>query len=116
MSRVLDASPSSRSGRRRPGARAAASILRTQIDEISRTVSRGVGLPVLKIEKSQPKVADLTTTSLEAYSYSSGAATNSAGFLFEEARRSLEQAVKLDPTFAIAYLLPVQTPMASSLT
>ena len=32
------------------------SILRSQIDEISRVVSRGIGLPALKVERPLPKI------------------------------------------------------------
>jgi serine/threonine protein kinase/tetratricopeptide (TPR) repeat protein len=81
-----------------------ASILKTQIDEISRAVSRGIGLPVLKIEKSQPKVADLTTNSLEAYNYFLRGRDELERFYFVDARKSLESAVALDPTFAAAHL------------
>jgi serine/threonine protein kinase/predicted Zn-dependent protease len=81
-----------------------ASILRTQIDEISRVVSRGIGLPVLKIEKPQSKIADLTTNSLEAYNYFLRGRDEYERYLFADARRSLQKAVELDPAFAVAYL------------
>ncbi len=81
----------------------AASILRTQIDEISRAVSRGVGLPALKIERSQPKIIDLTTSSLEAYNAFLRGRDEYERFFFADARRSLERAIELDPTFATAY-------------
>jgi hypothetical protein len=71
----------------------ASSILMTQIDELSRSISRGIGLPALKIEKPQPKIADLTTTSLEAYNYFLRGQDALDRFLFNDARRSLEKAV-----------------------
>ena len=40
-----------------------ASILKTQIDEISRDIRRGRGLEALKIEKAPPKIVDVTTAS-----------------------------------------------------
>jgi len=80
-----------------------ASILKTQIDEISRDVSRGIGLPALKIEKSQPRIADLTTSSLEAYNYFLKGRDDCEKFYFADARKSLEKAVSLDPTFAVAH-------------
>ena len=45
------------------------SVLKTQIDEISRTISRGLGPVSAKIELAPPKIADLTTSSMEAYNY-----------------------------------------------
>ncbi len=81
-----------------------ASILRTQIDEISRTISRGIGLPILRIEKNQPKVVELTTNSLAAYNLFLRGRDETDRFLFADARKSLEGAVSLDPTFAVAYL------------
>jgi serine/threonine protein kinase len=81
-----------------------ASVLKTQIDEISRNVSRGIGLPILKIEKSQPKIIDLTTNSLEAYNHYLLGRDNYEKFYYADARKFLEKAISLDPTFAIAYL------------
>jgi serine/threonine protein kinase/tetratricopeptide (TPR) repeat protein len=81
-----------------------ASILKTQIDDISRSISRGIGLPALKLEKSQPKIVDLTTNSLEAYNYFLKGRDELERFYSADARRSLEKAVELDPGFAVAYL------------
>jgi serine/threonine protein kinase/tetratricopeptide (TPR) repeat protein len=81
-----------------------ASILKTQIDEISRSISRGIGLPPLKIEKAQPRVADVTTSSLEAYKDFLSGRDQFERFFAEDARRSLERAVALDPSFAVAWL------------
>lgn len=80
------------------------SILKTQIDEISRSVSRGIGLPPLKLEKPQPKIADLTTNSIEAYNLFLRGRDELERFYAADARRSLERAVALDPTFAVAWL------------
>jgi len=82
----------------------AASILKTQIDQLSRSVSRGIGLPVLKLEKPQPKVMDLTTSSMEAYNHFLRGRDQYEKFYADDARQSLEKAVALDPTFAVAYL------------
>jgi serine/threonine protein kinase/tetratricopeptide (TPR) repeat protein len=80
-----------------------ASILKTQIDGISRDVSRGIGLPALKIEKAQPRIVDLTTGSLEAYQYFLKGRDEYEKFYYADSRKSLEKAVSLDPTFAVAY-------------
>jgi eukaryotic-like serine/threonine-protein kinase len=82
-----------------------ASILKTQIDEISRSVSRGIGLPALKIEKAQPKVADITTNSIEAYNLYLRGRDEQERFFSADARRTLEKAVALDPEFAAAWLI-----------
>jgi serine/threonine protein kinase/Tfp pilus assembly protein PilF len=81
-----------------------ASILKTQIDEISRAIRRGRGLAALKIEKAPPKIADVTTSSLEAYRAYLRGRDELERFFGPEAKRSLEKAVSLDPQFAVAYL------------
>ena len=81
------------------------SVLKTQIDEISRTISRGLGPVIAKIEIAQPKIADLTTGSMEAYNYFLRGRDDYEKFYYADARRFLEKAVTLDPTFAVAYLL-----------
>jgi len=80
------------------------SVLKTQIDEISRTISRGLGPVAARIEISQPKIADLTTSSMEAYNYFLRGRDDYEKFYSADARKFLEKAVALDPTFAVAYL------------
>jgi serine/threonine protein kinase/Tfp pilus assembly protein PilF len=80
------------------------SILKTQIDEISHTISRGLGPVAAKIEISQPKIAELTTASMEAYNYFLRGRDDYEKFYNADARKFLEKAVELDPTFAVAYL------------
>jgi eukaryotic-like serine/threonine-protein kinase len=79
------------------------SILETQIDEISRAVSKGFGRPILKLEKGAPKIIDLATNSLEAYNAFVRGRDEYERFFYTDAERSLKRAVELDPTFAIAY-------------
>jgi len=79
------------------------SILRSQIDEISRNVSRGVGRPVLKVETPLPKIVDLTTDSIEAYNYFLRGRDDVDNLLASDAKKFLEKAIALDPSFAIAY-------------
>jgi tetratricopeptide (TPR) repeat protein len=81
-----------------------ASILKTQIDEISRAIRRGRGLEALKIEKAPPKIIDVTTSSLEAYRAYLLGRDQIERFFGAESKRSLEKAVSLDPEFAVAYL------------
>jgi tetratricopeptide (TPR) repeat protein/TolB-like protein len=80
-----------------------ASILKSQIDEISRTIRRGIALPAFKIEASGRKIVDLTTSSMEAYGYYLKAREADANFFYADARKFAEKAVALDPTFALAY-------------
>ena len=80
------------------------SILRSQIDEISHAVSRGIGRPILKIEMPQAKVMDLTTTSMEAYNYFLRGRDDAENLYASDAKKFLEKAIALDPTFAVAYL------------
>jgi len=80
------------------------SILKTQIDELSRDISQGMGISELNIKAAALRIAEVTTTSIEAYSYFLRGDEAVDKFYFDEARRLLEKAVELDPTFASAYL------------
>jgi serine/threonine protein kinase/Tfp pilus assembly protein PilF len=82
----------------------AASILESQIDYLSEEISEGVGLSASKIESVQLRIADVTTTSMEAYNYFLRGREDYYKYYYDEARRFLEKAVELDSTFAIAYL------------
>jgi len=81
------------------------SILKSQIDDISRTIRRGIALPPLKIETPARKIIDLTTSSMEAYNYYLKAQEANDNFFYTEARKFAEDAVAVDPAFAIAYFL-----------
>lgn len=85
-----------------------ASILKTQIDELSRDISRGVGLSDRKVEAARLRIADVTTMSMDAYNYFLRGRENFEEWHFDDARLFLEKAVKLDPTFAVAYLYLAQ--------
>jgi serine/threonine protein kinase/Flp pilus assembly protein TadD len=80
------------------------SILKSQVDEISRAVSRGVGRPALKLDKPQTKIIDLTTDSIEAYGYFLRGRDAVGNLMGYEAKKLLEKAITLDPDFAVAYL------------
>ena len=79
------------------------SILDKQINVLSKEISRGVGLSDQKIEPSQLRIADMTTSSMEAYNYFLQGREEYEKFYYDDARRSLEKAVELDPEFAVAY-------------
>jgi len=81
------------------------SILKSQIDEISRTIRRGIALPPLKIDAPSRKIIDLTTSSMEAYNLYLKAKEADDNFFYAEARKYAEQAVTVDQKFAIAYAL-----------
>jgi serine/threonine protein kinase/tetratricopeptide (TPR) repeat protein len=86
-----------------------ASILKSQIDEISRQVGRGIGKPLLKIEAPARPIMDLTTSSLEAYNYFLRGREAYEKFYYAEAKAHLEKALTLDPEFAIAYMVLAET-------
>ncbi|NIM57944.1 MAG: protein kinase [Candidatus Aminicenantes bacterium] len=80
------------------------SILKTQIDELSKEIFEGIGAARPEIEPSKITVAEVTTGSMEAYRYFLSGAENVRKFYNEDARKDLEKAVDIDPTFATAYL------------
>lgn len=80
------------------------SILKNQIDELSKEISRGVGIPKRRIEASKLRIAEVTTNSLEAYKFFLRGREDYEKFYYDEARTSLEKAVGTDSTFASAYL------------
>ena len=79
------------------------SILRTQIDELSRDISAGLGLAREKIETERAQVMEVTTSSMEAYKYYLKGKEDYNKNYYEDARKALENAVELDPEFASAY-------------
>ncbi len=80
------------------------SILRKQVDELGKEIARGVGLPEKKVEEPQPRVAEVTTNSTEAYNYFIRGREECERTYYPEAIPFLEKAVDLDSTFAMAYL------------
>jgi tetratricopeptide (TPR) repeat protein/predicted Ser/Thr protein kinase len=84
--------------------RGVGSILETQIDELTREISSGIGLPERTALETNVHIADVTTTSMEAYDHFIRGREDFDKFYFGDALRSLEQAVAIDPTFAAAHL------------
>ena len=80
------------------------SILVSQIDELSKEISQSIGISYSKITAAKMKIIDVTTNSMEAYNYFLNGRDNYDKFYFTEARENLEMAVKIDSTFASAYL------------
>ncbi len=83
----------------------AQTILDKQIDQLSRDISRGVGLGRKAAEEAKVQVAEAQTPSLEAYRYFTLGKESLDKLYYEDARQSLEKAVELDPQFAMAHLL-----------
>ncbi|HUU38934.1 MAG TPA: protein kinase [Candidatus Desulfaltia sp.] len=79
------------------------SILKRQIDDLSREISKGFGQEELVTRVKTTPIAEVTTNSLEAYNYFLRGREDYEKFYFEDARRYLERAVELDPDFAMAY-------------
>ncbi len=82
----------------------AQSILDKQIGQLSREISRGVGLSQKAAEETSRDSAPVQTPSLDAYKYFLEGRENLDKMYFEDARNNLEKAVELDPQFAVAYL------------
>ncbi len=92
------------------------SILKKQIDDLSREIGKGFGReePVTRV-KATP-IAEVTTSSLEAYNYFLQGREEYEKFYQDDARRYLERAVELDPDFAMAhsYLARVYAALGNS--
>ena len=85
-----------------------ASILKIQIDELSRDISKSVSIYERTIGPTKLRITDVTTTSVEAYNYFLRGREDLEKWYFDDARRFLEKAVELDSTFASAYLYLAQ--------
>jgi len=82
----------------------AQSILDKQIGQLSRDVSRGVGLSRKATGEAEIQFSEPRTSSLEAYKYFIMGQENLDKMYREDALKNLEKAVELDSQFAIAYL------------
>jgi tetratricopeptide (TPR) repeat protein/TolB-like protein len=81
------------------------SILKVQIDELGKEIATGIGLPESKVATEQKAIAEITTSSLDAYNFYLRGVQDYDKFYYRDARRSLEKAISLDSTFAMAHLL-----------
>jgi serine/threonine protein kinase/Tfp pilus assembly protein PilF len=79
------------------------SILKKQIDDLSREIGRGLGQEEAVPKMKATPIAEATTNSLEAYNYFLRGREDFEKFYYADARRNLERAVELDPEFAMAY-------------
>jgi serine/threonine protein kinase/tetratricopeptide (TPR) repeat protein len=81
----------------------ASSIINRQIDELTREIFEGIGLARKGSDTSEQGIADVTTSSMEAYKYYLEGRENKRKLYDNEARIAFEKAVELDPEFASAY-------------
>ena len=81
----------------------AQSILEKQIAQLSREISRGVGLSKRAVEETAPQMAQAPTKSMEAYKYYLEGHEKFRKFYYDQARKDLEKAVEIEPQFAAAY-------------
>jgi serine/threonine protein kinase/tetratricopeptide (TPR) repeat protein len=79
------------------------SFFETQIDDLSQKIAQAIGIPEAGLDKTQFKIVDVTTSSMEAYRYYLDGRENRRKFYYDEARIAFEKAVELDPDFAMAY-------------
>jgi len=80
------------------------SILDSQINQLSREISLGLGASSDKVEAAQLNIKGITTHSLEAYKYFLKGKEACNLQYWETARENLEKALEIDPTFAMAYV------------
>lgn len=81
-----------------------ASILNNQIDFLSEEVIKGIGLTAKDIESVKLRIADVSTTSIEAYKNYLKGKEEFDKFYLEGALKYFERAVQIDSTFAAAHL------------
>ena len=81
------------------------SILQSQIDDLSREISLGVGLSERRVlSEAVAPIADVTTRSMKAYEHFLDGREFFEKLYNDQARVALEKAVEIDPTFAVAHL------------
>lgn len=76
-----------------------------QVDRLSKAIARGIGLSEPEINETQRPVIDVTTSSMEAYSWYLKGMDALDKIYYAEAVKDLETALTMDSTFAAAYLL-----------
>ncbi|MBN2586992.1 MAG: protein kinase [Candidatus Fermentibacteraceae bacterium] len=79
------------------------SILERQIDELSGSISRGLGITGMEEAGGRP-IAEVTSSSMDAYSSFLKGRECFEKLYNDDARKYLERAVSLDPSFAVAYM------------
>jgi eukaryotic-like serine/threonine-protein kinase len=85
------------------------SILNAQIDQLSKEIARGVGLSQRKADSAPSQIAEVTTSSMEAYNFFLRGRGEYERLYYPDARKFLEKAVSIDSNFATAYLWLART-------
>lgn len=80
------------------------SIFGSQIDNLSREISLGLGAGLDTVEAARINIKGITTHSLEAYKYFLKGTEACNLHSWKTARENLEKALELDPAFAMAYV------------
>jgi TolB-like protein len=75
----------------------AQSILEKQIAQLSREISRGVGLSKKAVDETKALMAQTPTASIDAYKYYLAGREKLEKSYWDEARKDLEKAIELDP-------------------
>ena len=101
--RVLDAE--TKKLRKSAGSRGegVASIIKTQVDDLSRAIAEGLSTNGEKIEQSQFQVAEISTASPEAYRLFIIGKEHFSSLDPEKAAEYFGKAIQIDPEFAAAY-------------
>jgi serine/threonine protein kinase/tetratricopeptide (TPR) repeat protein len=79
------------------------SILESQIDELSREISKGAGMSPEQVEPSSPELTEVLSSSMEAYNYYLKGREAARLYNRIEAAEFFKKAVEIDPTFAQAW-------------
>jgi eukaryotic-like serine/threonine-protein kinase len=79
------------------------SVLKHQVDDLSSEIVRAAGVLSRAADDARRPVADVTTSSLEAYNYYLRGVRELDRHYYDDARRFFEMAVALDSTFAMAH-------------
>ncbi|MEN8192094.1 MAG: protein kinase [Bacteroidota bacterium] len=80
------------------------SILNNQIDYLSDEIAEGIGLKAADIESVKLRIADVSTTSMEAYKQFLKGKEEFNRYYQKKALRYFERAIQIDSTFAVAHL------------
>jgi len=79
------------------------SILKTQIDELSRGICEALGTSLDGIVPGKLNIGGVTTSSMEAYEYYLKGVERMEKYQWEEAGEYFKKAIHIDPSFAAAY-------------
>jgi serine/threonine protein kinase/tetratricopeptide (TPR) repeat protein len=77
----------------------------SMVDKLTVEVKKDLSLPAQAQKEENPKVADVTTHSPEAYRYYLEGLDYGYKYYFTEAERSFKKALEFDSTFAMAYYM-----------